>query len=90
MLKITCVLNLLGFAAVVVVGVVVVVVDVIALVVGVVMVVVGVVMVVVGVVVVGVGVGESVDEPEINQSINQSINGPLRILELTCLQLCGN
>ena len=79
MLKNTCVLNLLGFAAVVVVGVVVVVVDVIA-------VVVGVVMVVVGVVVVGVGVGESVDEPEINQSINQSINGPLRILELTCLQ----
>ena len=71
MLKITCVLNLLGFAAVVVVGVVVVVVDVIALVVGVVMVVVGVVMVVVGVVVVGVGVGESVAEPEINQSINQ-------------------
>ena len=83
MLKITCVLNLLGFAAVVVVGVVVVVVDVTA-------VVVGVVMVVVGVVVVEVGVGESVDEPEINQSINQSINGPLRILELTCLQLCGN
>ena len=83
MLKITCVLNLLGFAAVVVVGVVVVVVDVTA-------VVVGVVMVVVGVVVVEVGVGESVDEPEINQSINQSINRPLRLLELTCLQLCGN
>ena len=60
MLKITCVLNLLGFAAVVVVGVVVVVVDVTA-------VVIGVVMVVVGVVVVGVGVGESFAEPEINQ-----------------------